>query len=69
MRVYIYRHDGFLRVYYCRVINRVAKACDECGRNGTLYNYGTLPEDRISGNPEWHTKSFCGVSCMRQHCE
>jgi len=66
---YIYRHDGLARAFYCRIVDKTAKTCDECGQpRKTIYKYGILPEDRLSGIPTWQVKSFCGVSCMRQYC-
>lgn len=55
------RRDPFARQTLVKKCVGVA-SCRNCGQSRRLWVYGTQP-DSISGRTNWHTGSFCGLSC------
>lgn len=47
--------------------------CAFCGnlrrtKNPSLFNYGWIKDDDLSGRVSWDTKSFCSKACREYYC-
>jgi len=62
-------HDAFARYEIVREIVRTDATCSWCGSNrqGRLFSYSVLPDDRLSGRADAIPGLFCSWSCCKDY--
>lgn len=48
-----------------RIVKTTISTCSWCGSNwrNRLFEYGTLPDDNLTGRVHWHEGLFCSKLC------